>query len=225
MEPTNPTVLDLRQNVVLGDLSKSRRHKSQVGVTTKDRSKVLFPGLSRNINSGRQQQALPDRRYALNNVPEHETMYYHQTVDKPVTVKDYVYRKHGVPYIPAWKVLNNQVGVNFFDANPNNSTDVAAPDLYYQQQDRDANPRTMTPNVAELVYNRQMEVMMTNHLLRHMNEWNRHMIRQYSRQYPDRFYKPLYADEIKADDRRKFEEKKKDSEMLRDVRGKFVRRQ
>jgi hypothetical protein len=222
MEPTNPTVPDLRQDVKIGDLSAKSRHTSYVGPTTKVRSRVLFPGWSKELNKDRQQTSIPDRRYGTNNMPEMETMYYHEVTEKPVVVTNYVYRKHGLPYIPAWQVVDGQVGKNFFDADPSNSTSIGVPDLYYQQSDRDANPRTIEDNMAAKVYDRQMEVTGTNYLLRHANEWNRLMIKQYARQNPSRFYRPIFADEIKREDRMKHEEKKMDSGMLRDSKGRMV---
>jgi hypothetical protein len=227
MDPQNPTVIDRRQSVSIGNLNNRSRLKSSPGKLVSIRSKVLFPKESFEENKQRQQVNLPDRRYGINNHPEMQLGFYNKVESKPVTVGNFVYRKHGVPYIPACQILEDQPAKNFFDADPSNSTQVVIPDLYYQEQDRLANPRTIDDNAVAKSYERQMGNYMTNYLLRHVNHWNRHMISNYANQNPDRFYKPIYSDEIDQSlkqQKAKYDETKSQSEIYRNYKGNFVKK-
>lgn len=205
-------------------LSNPSRHRSSPGSLMKEREGVLFPEDSLRLNRMRQQQSLPDRRYAQNNDAKQNLAYYHETPNYPVQAREFIYRKEGVSYIPAWKVIEDQPAKNFFDANPSNSTSVGVPDLYYQEQDYDANPRTGVATDVQRLHEKQTEVFMTNYLLRNINDWTKVMIRNYAAENPNQFYRPIFADDIKKEEVDKYQEKKADSKLLRDVKGRFVPR-
>ncbi len=188
----------------------------------------MIPGTDiRTTNDLRQQQSLPDRRYALNNDPRQQLKFYARPSIQESTAKlepvAYKYRKSGVPYIPAWQILDSQPAKNLLDANPSNSTQVSIPDVYYQQDDRAANPRTEDPNAAQVQYERVMERTMTNYLLRDRTAWARHLIITYAQGHPDQFYKPvsIFTDELAAKEKLKYEAIKQARSMLRRPNGKF----
>lgn len=227
-EPQNPTVRDPRQQTKVGFLDNVSRVRPDPAKGINRRSGVLREKQAREYSDMVQQRGLPDRRYALNNVPSQELKYYTGGVwdmnKHRITPKSYTYRSSGVPYIPAWQVLDQQPELNFFDHNPSNATQVMVPDVYYQERDREANPRTEVPNVPQVQYERTIEHFMTNYLLRDKNAWNRHMLLNYVRKHPGEFYQPveIFQEPLSAEERIKYESMLKSRAILRRPNGKFV---
>lgn len=194
-QAANPTVTNIYKPNNVGFLDNPRRIKPDPALRVPIREGVLREAASRAYADGIQQQALPDRRYGTNNSPSQQLKYYTggqwDMTKHQLQPKSYKYYRTGVPYIPAWQVIDQQPVKNILGSNPSNSLQVIVPDLYYQEQDRQANPRTENPNLAQKQYERQVEHFMTSYLLRDRNAWNRHMILNYVRAHPDQFYQPV----------------------------------
>lgn len=227
-EPQNPTVTSKRQRTSVGFLDNKSRITPTPAKSMNRRSGVLREREAREYADMIQQRGLPDRRYAQNNIPSQELKYYtggSWDMNKHrLEPKSYVYRKSGVPYIPAWKVLDEQPAINFFDHNPSNATQVMVPDVYYQEQDRAANPRTEVQTAPQVQYERTIEHFMTNFLLRDKNAWNRHMLLNYVRGHPGEFYQPvqIFQEPLSSEERIRYEQMVKSRGILRRPNGKFV---
>jgi hypothetical protein len=230
VEAQNPTVKNKRLGRDAGVLDNKSRLKPERVKLFKRREGVLRERAEKQYTNMIQQQSLPDRRYALNNVPSQQLKYYNggnwDMRRNRIFPKEYVYRQGGIPYIPAWKVLDEQPAVNLLDANPDDSSQVMLPDIYYQNEDRRANPRTEDQNAAQKAYERRMEHLMTNHLLKNQTLWNRHMLLNYIRKNPDEFYQPvqIFQEPLSAEEQVRFNELSKSRGILRRPNGKYSER-
>ena len=224
----NITVEDKRQNTAVGFLDNISRIRPLPVKGFDRREGVLRRKASERYTNMIQQQSLPDRRYGSNNDPRTQLRYYTggswDMQKHMLQPKEYKYRKSGVPYIPAWKVLDSQVALNFLDHNPSNNTSVMVPDVYYQDEDRAANPRLEVQNAAQVQYERSIQHVMTNYLLRNKNAWNRHMLLTYVKRHPGEFYQPveIFQEPLSAKERMRYEQKVKSRAILRRPNGKFI---